>query len=262
MINIIVCMKQVLDPEAPASTFSVDAAARKVVQRGVPPVLNPYDENALEAALRIKGSQESQITVISMGRSISKPIARKALAAGASAMVILEDAAFEELDSYGTASVLAGAIGRLGKYDVIFTGRQAADTNAGVVGSALAEILGIPCVTIARKVELNSGRAKVERVISDGYEVIEVPLPALITVSHESGSLRSVNVRELMAAQKMPITTWNAADLGIQPSQMNRTRLVNLSIPTREVKCEMVKGESEEESGKNLASKLKGAGLF
>ncbi|MDH5781072.1 MAG: hypothetical protein OEZ07_00695 [Dehalococcoidia bacterium] len=115
MANIIVCMKQVLDPEAPVSTYQVDAEAKRVVQRGVPPVLNPYDENALEAALRIKDTQMSKITAISMGRSLSKAVARKALAAGADQMVLLEDSAFEGLDSWATALILAAAIKKIGK---------------------------------------------------------------------------------------------------------------------------------------------------
>jgi len=83
MVNIIVCIKQVLDPEAPVSTYQVDAEAKRVVQRGVPPVLNPYDENALEAALRIKDTQKSKITALTVGRGLSKALARKSLAAGA-----------------------------------------------------------------------------------------------------------------------------------------------------------------------------------
>ena len=263
MVNIIVCMKQVLDPEAPVSTYQVDAEAKRVLQRGVPPVLSPFDENALEAALRIKDTQKSKITALTMGRGLSKALARKSLAAGANQVVLLEDSAFEDLDNYATAFILAAAIGKIGKYDLIFTGREAADTNAGVVGSGIAEILGIPSVTLACKVELSNDKARIERVVSDGYEMIEAPLPVLITVSNELGELRSVSVRELMAAQKEPITTWNTTELGIQSSQMNRTNLVNVFIPQkREARCELIEGGTEEELGGNLALKLRGAGLI
>ena len=94
MLNIIVCIKQVLDPEAPASAYEIDGEAKQVKVRGAPPVLSPFDENALEAALRIKDIHESKITVISMGRSLAKPVMRRALAAGADELLILEGSIF------------------------------------------------------------------------------------------------------------------------------------------------------------------------
>ena len=144
-LRIIVCIKQVLDPEAPSSTFRVDSETKRVIPpKGVPPVLNPFDENALEAALRIKDTQGAQITVISMGRNLAKPIVRKSLAAGADELILLEDDAFEDLDSYSTAYILAVAIKKNGQYDLVLCGREAADTDAGQVGSGIAEILGHP----------------------------------------------------------------------------------------------------------------------
>ena len=108
-MNIIVCIKQVPDPESPASAFEIDSEAKQVRLKGVPPVLNPFDENALEAALRIKSVHPSKITVVSMGKTLAKPVLRKALAAGADEMFLLEDASFGDLDSYATASLLAAA---------------------------------------------------------------------------------------------------------------------------------------------------------
>jgi electron transfer flavoprotein beta subunit len=257
MINAIICIKQVLDPEAPASTYKVDDEANRMTQKGVPPVMSPFDENALEAALRIKDSHQTKITVLSMGRNLSKAVLRKSLAAGGDELILLEDDVFDNLDSYATASILATAIRKIGEYDIIFTGIQAADWNAGIVGSGIAESLGIPSVTTARKVELIDNKVRVERVLSDGYEVIEVPLPALITVSNELGELRTTALREIMAAQKKPVTIWNAESLGTDPSRMRRTKLLRLFIPQKEARCEMVRGETEEELGVNLALKLR-----
>jgi len=257
MLNIIVCIKDVLDPEAPASAFEIDSEAKRVKVRGVPPVLNPFDENALEAALRIKDIHESKITVISMGRTLSKPVLRKALAAGADELLLLEDSIFDDLDSYATTSILAAAIMKMGAYDIILTGRQAADSDAGVVGLGIAEILGIPSITVARKVEVNDSKIRVERVLSDGYEVLEAPLPALVTVSSELGELRSITIKELMAAQKKPITTLTAQDLGVEPYPDRRAKLLKLFAPRREVRCEIIEGETAEESGVNLALKLR-----
>ncbi len=260
MLNIIVAVKQVVDPEAPPSTFKIDPEAKRAIAApGVPPVLNPYDENALEAALRLKDLHQSKVTAISMGTKLAKAVLRKSLAAGADELFLLEDDAFENLDSYSTALILTTAINKIGKYDLILTGRMAADTNAGEVGSGIAEILGIPAITTARNVEVDDGKVTVERVVSDGYEVIESPLPALVTVSHELGELRSVPLQQLMAAQKKPVTIWRCQDLGFTSPPTGRTKMLKLYIPHKEARCEVIDGETEEEKGANLALKLREA---
>jgi electron transfer flavoprotein beta subunit len=234
-----------------------------VVSKGVPPVLNPFDENALEAALRIKDTEGAEVMVVSMGRALAKPVLMKSLAAGADELILLQDDSFEDLDSYSTAYILAAAIKKIGKYDLVLCGRQAADTDAGQVGSGVAEILGIPSITGARKVEVNKGMVKVEREIFDGYEVVQAPLPALVTASNEIGELRSVTVKAMITAQKKPVTTWSTRDLGIVTPLLKRIRLLNLfARPLSEAKCEIVQGESLEEAGANLALKLREAGLL
>ncbi len=260
MLNIIVTVKQVLDPEAPPSIFRIDPEAKRAIAApGVPPVLNPYDENALEAALRIKDLHQCEVTAISMGTKLAKAVLRKCLAAGADELFLLEDDAFENLDSYSTALILTAAIKKIGKYDLILTGRMAADTNAGEVGSGIAEVLGIPAITTARKVELIDDKVRLERVLSDGYEVIESPLPVLVTVSHELGELRSVPLQQLMAAQKKPVTTWRCQDLGFTSPPTGRIKMLKLYIPHKEARCELIDGETEEEKGANLALKLREA---
>jgi electron transfer flavoprotein beta subunit len=257
MVNIIVCIKQVLDPEAPTSAYKVDDESKRVIVKGVPPVISPFDENALEAALRIKDAHQAKITALSMGRNLSKPVLRKSIATGVDELILLEDNVFENLDTYTTASVLATAIRKLEGYSLIFTGIQAADSNDGVVGSGIADILGIPCVTNARKVEFVDNIVRVERVTTDGYEVIEAPWPALITVSNEVGELRTAALRDIMDAQKKPLTIWNTDDLGIEVSSMRRTKLLSLFIPQKEARCGLVSGENDEELGVNLALKLR-----
>ena len=258
MLDIIVCIKQVLDPEAPASVYEVDDEKKRVLQRGVPPVMSPFDENALEAALRLKDDGKARITIMSLGTGLSKAVLRKSLAAGGDGLILLEDDAFSSLDSYTTVLVLAAAIKKTGKYDIILTGMQSADSNAGVVGSGIAETLGIPSVTTARRVELQGDKkVRIERAVSDGYEMIEVNTPVLITVSNDLGALRSISTRALMAAQKKPIKTWNAKSLGIRLPLMGKTELLKVFIPQKEAKCELVPGKTEEELGANLALKLR-----
>jgi len=263
-MKIIVCIKQVPDPTSSSSGTTVDAEAKKVVvPQGTPPVMNPYDENALEAALKIKDSQEATITVVSAGKNLAKPVLRKAIASGADDLVLLDDPAFDKLDSYATAHLLAASIKQVGEYDLILCGRQAADTDAGQVGSGIAEILNLPGVTAACKVELVEGKAAVERVVSDGIEEVEVPIPAVITVSSELGELRYPGVKEIMAAQRVPITVRKAQDIEIDMSQLKKTSLVDLAAPLgRKAECQYIECETPEEAGMDLAVKVREAQLL
>jgi len=263
-MRIIVCIKQVPDPSASSSDTTVDTEAKRVIPpQGTPPVISPYDENALEAAIKIKDAQGATVKVISAGRNLAKPVLRKSLAAGADDLILLEDNAFEKLDSYATAHILATAIRATGEYDLILCGRQAADTDAGQVGSGIAEILKIPCITAACKVEPSNGKVRVERVVSDGIEEVEAPMPALVTASSEIGELRYPVLKKVMEAQKMPITVRNAQELGVDVSQLKRPNLVSLSAPPgRKTECQFIGGETPEEAGTNLALKVREAQLL
>ena len=258
----IVCCKQVLDPEAPPATFKVDPATNKVVPpQGVPPVISPFDEQAVEAALRIKDAKGGKITIISLGTGLLRDVVKKPLSMGADDLVLLEDPAFAEGDSWSTAYALAMAIKKVGKFDLIFCGRQAADSDSGQVGSAIAEILGLPAVTVARKVEILDGKARVERVAADGFDVIEVSLPALITVSNELGAARYPTIKGIMGAKRKEPTLWKPADIGVDPAQVGvagrRTKLARLFQPVREAKCELVAADTPEEAAVKLALKLR-----
>ena len=266
-MNIIVCAKQIIDPEAPPASFKIDPSSNTVVPpSGVSPVINPFDENAIEAALRIKDALGGKITIISLGINLLRDVIKKPLSMGADELILLEDEAFVEGDSWSTAYALAMAIKKIGDYDLIFCGRQAADWDAGQVGSGIAEILGLPSVTVAKKIDITDGKARVERVIADGYEVIEVSLPALITVSNVLGEPRYPTIRGIMAAKNKEPVIWKPADIGVEPSQVGAAgrhiRLLKLFQPVREGKCEIIEGESPEEAAVNLALKLREAKLL
>jgi electron transfer flavoprotein beta subunit len=257
MLNIVVCIKVVTDPEAPVSTFKIDPEKRRVLPaQGVPPVLNPYDENCLEAALRIKDKQPARITVISAGKDIPKAVIKKSLAVGADDLILLEDELFEDIDGYSTCRLLTAAIRKLDTYDLILTGRMSADTNAGQVGPGIAEKMGIPCITVAQKIDVENGKARIERVLADGLEIVECSLPCLVTISHELGELRSANVKGLMAAQKQPFTSWQTGDLDIDAASINHILPLKLYIPEKEIVCDIVAGDTPEEAGANLAVKV------
>ncbi len=261
----IVCCKQVIDPEAPPATFKVDAATNKVVPpQGVPPVISPFDEQAIEAAIRVKEAQKGgKVTAISLGVNLLRDVVKKPLSMGADELILLEDEAFTEGDSWSTAYALAMAIKKIGKFDIIFCGRQAADWDSGQVGSGIAEILGLPSVTLAKKVEVIDGKAKVERVVADGFEVVEVTLPALITVSNELGVARYPTIKGIMAAKRKEPVVWKPADIGLAPAQIGaagrKTKLMKLFQPVREGKCEIISADTPEEAAVKLALKLREA---
>jgi electron transfer flavoprotein beta subunit len=265
-MNIIVCVKQVIDPEAPPNSFKIDAATNKAEMRGASPVIDPYGEYAVEASLKIKEAQGGKITVISLGVNLLREVVKKPLAMGADTLILLEDEAFTGGDSRSTAAALAAAIKKVGEYDLILCGREASDTNAGQTGAGIAEILGLPCVTLARKIDAGDGKLKVERVTSAGYDVLEVPLPAVLTVSNEVGEPRYPTIKGIMAAKKNEPISWKPADIGIDASQLGaagrRLKLQRLFQPVHEGECDFAEGDSPEETAASLAQKLREAKIL
>ena len=260
-MHIIVCVKQVLDPEIPPAKFKIDPETKKVVPPpGVPPVISVFDERAVEAACRLKDKNKGKITVISMGTAKASDVVRHALSMGADDGFVLEDASFENLDSFGTAYVLGKAIKKIGAYDLVLCGRQAADWGAGEVGSILAEILGIPVVTLACNIEVVDNKLRVKRIVKDGYEVLEAPMPSLVTVSSEIGLPRLPGGLGLMMARRKVIPVWKAQDIGAESALLDKanahTEVTSLSIPSRKSQCEIITGTTPGEAAVNLATKI------
>jgi electron transfer flavoprotein beta subunit len=265
-MNIIMCVKQVIDPEAPPASFKIDAADNKAEMRGVSPVIDPYGEFAVEAALRLKEAHGGKVTVLSLGVNLLREVVKKTLAMGADELVLLEDEAYVGGDGYTTAASLAAAIKKKADYQLILCGREASDTNAGQTGPAIAEMLGLPCVTLARKLEAVDGKLKIQRVSSTGYDVVAVPLPAVVTVSNEVGQPRYPTIKGIMAAKKIEPVIWKPADIGLGPSQIGangrRAELKKLFQPVHEGKCEIAAGDTPEEMAVNLAVKLREARIL
>ncbi len=264
-IKIGVLAKQVIDPEMPMTAFQIDGATKRVVTPpNIPPVVNGFDENAVEAALQIKDSQEATITVISAGSSFALDVMKKPLSMGADELVLLQDDAFaNNIDSFFTAQLLATAIRKLGGFDLIICGRQASDWDNAQVPLGVAEILGVSCVSLGKKVEVKGDTVVVERLIPDGYEVVEAPMPALVTVSNELGQPRYPTLRGIMAATRKLPTIWSAADLAADSEQLEpRITLHDLFVPERSQVCEIIEGDNEAEAARNLAQKLREAKLI
>jgi electron transfer flavoprotein beta subunit len=262
-LRMVVCCKQVLDPEAPPASFKIDSSMKMTLPPDIKPVIGQYDEFALEAALRVRDSVGGKITVLSLGNNFVRDVIKKCLAVGSDELILMEDAAFQDSDSWSTAYALSKAVGKLDGYDVIFCGRQSSDWDAGQVGFGLAELLGLPIVTLARKVEAVDGKLRIEQVIPDGYQVVEVSMPAVVTVTSELGNLRYPVLKGIMAAAKKQPTVWSPADLGLDSAEVGasgrKLGLDKLYQPVKEARCEMVQGETAAEAGANLALKLREA---
>jgi electron transfer flavoprotein beta subunit len=266
-VNIIVCVKQIPDPETPAASFKVDEAAKKVVPaQGIAPVVNPYDPQATEAALRLRDADGGgKVTVISLGPDTARDAIKHALAMGADEGVLLSDAAFGDIDNFQTANALAKAIEKVGGADLILMGRAAADWDMGVVPTGVGQILGLPVVTVAKAIEKDGSGVKVTRVLDDGFQTVQAPLPAIVSVSNEFGEPRYPQLRQIMMAAKKTVQVWNAGDLGLGGEDLgsaNRAMpLEALYQPKVESNVEIIEGDSPEEKARNLALKLRAAKL-
>ncbi|HSF29405.1 MAG TPA: electron transfer flavoprotein subunit beta/FixA family protein [Candidatus Tectomicrobia bacterium] len=259
-LQIIVTAKQVIDPEIPKSAFKIEATTKRVViPASFPPVVNGFDEHAVEAALRLKDTQEAKVTVLAVGKTFSIDIMRKLLAMGADELVLVQDPAIDDtVDSRVTVQLLSAAIRKLGEFDLILCGRQASDWDNAQVPLMLTEELGVPCITIAKRIEVSAGTVRVERVIPDGYEVVEAPLPALITVSNELGLPRYPTMRAIMAANRKRPTLWKLSDVGLDPASLQpRLQLVDLFVPVQDQACEFIDGSDEREMAHKLFQKLR-----
>ena len=259
-INIIVCVKQVMDPETPASAFNIDSGTNRVVPAaGIPPVVNGFDENAVEAALRLKDSGDAaKVTVISMGNGFVMDVMKKPLSMGADELILIDDEELGDLDPYATATVLTEAIRKVGEYDLVLCGRQASDWDQAHVPLGVAEMLGLPCVTLAQKIEVAGEGIVIQRALTDGYEVVEAPLPALVTVTNELGEPRYPTLRGIMQASRKQPTNWSTADVGLNAGSLEpKVTLTELYIPVSDNQVEVIEGEDDADAGRKLALRLR-----
>ena len=264
-MDIIVTIKAVPDPDTPLVRLHVDETGRRVV---FPPdvsfVMNGYDANALEAALRLKDQHGGTVTAISLGGGEARDVLKRALAMGADAAIQIDDPLLRDGDGFVTALALAKAIERVGRYDLVLGGRQASDTDAGQVVLGIAELLGLPGVTPVQQVALQeAGTLRVERLVDDGHQVLLVDLPAVLAVSSEIGEPRYPLPRGIVTASRAQIPTWGASDLGLDPTHLRpRVELRRVAVERRERRCEFVEADSPEEAGERLALRLREDGLI
>jgi electron transfer flavoprotein beta subunit len=261
-VNIIVCVKHVPDPEAPVTQFTVDAACRKMVPApAVVSVVSPFDENAIEAGLQLREAHGGKVTVLSLGPLSSLEALKRGTRMGADDAVLVEEKDLPEASPQGTAYILAKAIEKIGGYDLILCGRQAADWDQGQVGCGIAENLNLPYVSIVSKIETIEKALRIQCLTEDGYEVMEVPLPAVLTLTNEINQPRLTSVAGILRTTTMKIPVWSLKDIGIDPPGVAEcgglTELKNLCIPEVKVECQIVGGETPEEAALSLVSVLR-----
>jgi electron transfer flavoprotein beta subunit len=215
-MNSIVCLKEVPDTET-----RIEVRSGKVVEEGIQYVVNPYDEFALEEALRWQEQQGGKVILVTLGPERARESILKGLAMGADEVYHLADAGFLGGDAYATARALAAAIARLGDYDVIFCGKQAVDQDNAAVGIMLAEMLNLPHVSVVSKLEIDAEArtARAERDIEGGREIIELSLPAVITAQKGLNEPRYPSFRGIRQARSKPFNLWSLADVGLSADE-------------------------------------------
>ena len=203
-----------------------------LVREGVEGSLDPGDEYAVEAALRLAEAHGGEVTLVSMGPEVATSAIRKGLSMGAHAGVLVSDPALRGADALATAGVLAAALQR-SAFDLVLTGVESTDGYTGTLPIAVAELLAIPGATFARKVEITDGELRVERQTEAGYDVIMSPLPALATITGSGAEPRYPTLKGIMAAKSKPVERLSLAELGLAPESVRSTQRVVSVTPAQ-----------------------------
>lgn len=210
-MNIIVLVKQVPD----TAEVKIDPETGTMIREGVPSILNPFDQFALEEAVRLRNRVGGKITMISMGPPQAKSALQKCLALGADEAILLSDRAFAGADTLATSYTLALSVKNTGDYDIVFCGQQAIDGDTAQVGPEIAQHLEIPQITYVEEIIDIGESIKVKEVTDDGYRTVEGPLPVLLTCTPPPSFVpSSPSIMPLMKARKKKITVWTAGDIG------------------------------------------------
>lgn len=247
-MHIIVCVKQVPD----AKDVRLDPKTNTLAREGVESIMNPYDRHALEEAVAIKERLGGSVTVLTMGPPQAEIVLREAIACGADEGVLVSDRAFAGADTWATSYTLAMAVEAIGGCDLVLCGKQAIDGDTAQVGPGLAKRLNLPYVTCAQKTRQVSAEAiEVERMMDDGFDVVRLPLPALMTVVKDINEPRVASLKGKMKAKKAVIKTMTAADIGADPQCIglagSPTQVVRVFAPEPRGDRQVFSGSVEEQ---------------
>jgi electron transfer flavoprotein beta subunit len=227
-LNSVVCISHVPDTE---SRIKIGAGGRRVDETGLKFIVSPYDEFALEEAIRLKEAKGGDVTVVTFGPDRAAQALRECLARGATRAVHIKGEV-ADADSLGIARVLAAALQTV-PHDLVFFGKQGVGTDNSLVGPMVAELLGYPQVNVVTHLEVGDGKVIAHREIEGAEEVVEASTPAVITAQKGLNEPRYASLKGIMAAKKIPIETRTVADLGLSDADIfnQRVIVVKLELP-------------------------------
>ena len=259
--KIIVCAKQVPD----TNEIKIDPVKKTLIREGVPSILNHDDANALEEALKIKDEYpDTHITVITMGPPQAKDLLMECIAMGADEGILASDRALGGSDTWATSNALSAVVDKIGDYDLIFAGRQAIDGDTAQVGPQMAEKLQLPQVTYVEdfKIDKDMKTITVKRALEDGYELIKIKTPCMLTAIKELNTPRYMSIGGIFDATKAEIPTMGAAELGVNPDtevglEASPTNVYRSFTPAPKGKGIMIEGDSDKELADKLLVGLK-----
>ncbi len=264
MLKIIVCVKAVPDPQK-ACEIKIDPKTKNLMRGDIPMVINQLDKNALEEALQLKETVGAKITVVSMGPPSAGNIVKECLALGADKGVLLSDQAFGGADAYATAFTLAKCIQKMGDFDVVLCGMASSDGATEWVGPEMAVFLDVPVVTMVHDIlDARSSMWTIKTAHEDGYRLVQVELPAVLTVSRELNHPRALSFSGIIKAKKKEITQWGISDLSLSEDMVglkgSPTIVTRMTTIESKRQVDILSG-SREEKAEQLLQKLVDAGI-
>ena len=253
-MDIIVLLKQVPSTE---SMIEIAGDGVSIKPDGIKWVINPYDEFAVEEALRIREEQGGSVTIVSVGPEKAAEAIRTALAMGADKGVLISDPALENCDGLGTAKVLAQAVKEM-PHDLVIAGQRAVDDDNYLVGAAVADRLDLPLISMVFQEKIQDGRITCHKTVDGGTVVVESTLPVLFTTQKGLNEPRYASLPGIMKAKKKPLDTKSLADMGLDPAGVGdpKVRIVNLKTPPERKAGQMIEGESPAEKAAALVKAL------
>lgn len=260
-MKILVCLKQILDPEVSPRDFVLDREKLRAAQGSANLVTNIFCENALETALQLKDSVGAEVTAVSFGPAEAEDVLRKALAMRVDQAVLVVNPEIDQFGSTVSSSVLAAAIRKLGDFDLIMLGREAGDWGEGQTAGLVAEELGLPFVAFVDTVEPTDSGTKVYRQTETGREEIATQLPLVVSVTNNDANVpRIPKTRDIMKAHRRELTSWSLGDVGLSEDSIRQsaggTQIVDLFIPERDTTCEFISGDSIDDKLQEFAQRV------
>jgi electron transfer flavoprotein beta subunit len=264
-MKFIVCIKQVPD----TTEVRVNPETNTLIREGVPAMVNPFDLYAVEEALILREKVGGEVTAISMGPPHAEEALREVISMGVDKAILISDKRFAGADTWATSLTLSAAIRKIGEYDIIFTGKQAADGDTAQVGPGIASFLDIPQATFVRKVDQLDAEKRTIRLQSmweEGSEHLELPLPCLITTVKELNEPRLPSLRGKMTAKKAEIPIWTFDDLNVKEEDVglegSPTQVIKVFPPPPRAEGELYADKEPLEAAKIIADRLNEKGLL